>query len=280
MLSSSQRNAVEVLIKEVGLNCIAPYFRNLKDGDVRFKQSHFDPVSVADEEAEMLLEAGLNLILPGALFVGEESYAKDPGILARLNSFDPVWVVDPIDGTSNFVKGQDGFGIMVALVQDNRVLSSWFFEICSQTLTVCHAGEGVTINGQPATAPLPSHPQITGYLGWKLLKFPKVIELTETLTGFKLLPVLDPSIVSYFKILTGQLDFLLYRLTYPWDHLPGIAMLKEVGGLSSRWDGEPLQFTDTTQGLIIARSPEVMDRVRAELVAPLLDIPEIRNMGK
>ncbi len=64
MLSSSQRQAVEALVRDVGINCILPYFRNLKEGDVKFKSSPTDPVSIADEESERLLKQGLLEILP------------------------------------------------------------------------------------------------------------------------------------------------------------------------------------------------------------------------
>jgi fructose-1,6-bisphosphatase/inositol monophosphatase family enzyme len=280
MLDTVQRAEVEHLIRSVGLNCIAPYFRNLHVTHIRYKQPGTDPVSVADEEAEELLRTGLEKILPGSLFVGEESYAKNPGILSRLLQPDtPVWVVDPIDGTNNFIKGREGFGILVCLVMNEDILSSWHFNISAKSMIVSYRGEGITVNGEAyAPPPKPAGP-LTGYLGWRLYKYPAVQHLKNTSKEFVLLPAQDPSIVSYRKLLTGELDFLVYRLTYPWDHLAGIALIKEAGGCSERWGRQAVRVTDTHNGLVVARSEDIMTRVQTDIVRLLSQSSDILKMG-
>ena len=280
MLNAIQRSEVEHLIRSVGLDCIAPYFRNLHVTHIRYKQSGTDPVSVADEEAEELLKAGLEKILPGSLFVGEESYAKNPEILSHLLQPDtPVWVVDPIDGTSNFIKGKEGFGILACLVMNEEILSSWHFNISAKSMIVSHRNEGITVNGEVYAPPSKPAGPITGYLGWKLYKDPAVQHLKDTSEDFILLPAKDPSIVSYEKLLTGELDFLVYRLTYPWDHLPGVALLKEAGGLYERWGRQAFRVTDTHSGLVVARTKEIMDHVQTDIVQLLSQSSGILKMG-
>lgn len=281
MLTAAQRLAVETLVRDVGQGVIAPYFRNLKQDQVRFKSSPADPVSVADEEAERRLRAGLLEILPGSLFIGEESYAADPGLIVHLNQSErPVWVVDPLDGTSNFVAGREGFGVILALVHRHQVLSGWLYEICTDTMTSAHRGEGIRINGEIWQDRRPSRAWIHGQIGRKIYRLPVVKATLAAHPEVKLIAEGIPSILCYTGLLSGRFDFLVYQQHSPWDHLPGFALLQESGGVYERWDRTPFQFTDFGGGLVAARSPEVMERVQTLLISPLCGFPEVMNIGR
>lgn len=280
MLSSSQRHAVEALIRDVGVNTILPYFRNLKEGDVKFKSSPTDPVSVADEESERLLKQGLLEILPEALFLGEETYAKDKSVLDVLRQSEkPVWIVDPIDGTSNFVGGREGFGIILALLDRGEIAASWMFEIVTRKMTIAFKGEGTTINGEKI-APLPvSLASLKGQIGRKIYKFPETKALQAQRPELHLVAEGTPSILSYSSILSGDVDFLIYVQHAPWDHVPGFGAIREVGGVYERWDGSAFEFTDMRGGLIVARDKTIMEHIQKHLTGPLCQYPEILNIG-
>jgi fructose-1,6-bisphosphatase/inositol monophosphatase family enzyme len=280
MLSSSQRDAVEALIRDVGLNTILPYFRNLKEGDVKFKSSPTDPVSVADEESERLLKKGLLEILPEALFLGEETYAKDKSVLDVLRQSEkPVWIVDPIDGTSNFVGGREGFGIILALLDRGEIAASWMFEIMTRTMTIAYKGEGTTINGEKV-GPLPvSLATLKGQIGRKIYKFPETKAIEAKRPELHLVAEGTPSILSYSRILTGEVDFLIYVQHAPWDHVPGFAAIREVGSVYERWDRSRFEFTDMRGGLIVARDKTIMEHIQTHLTGPLCQYPEILNIG-
>lgn len=270
MLTKPQRDAVDALIRDVGINCITPYFRNLQDGDISFKSSPNDPVSVADKKAEELLQKGLQNIAPGSLFIGEETYAIDPSIIENLTAKDTlVWVTDPIDGTQNFVSGREGFGPMVALLLNGKIISSWMYDVCAKTMLSAHQGEGVMLDGKllpPRSSP-PARPW-RGTVGWKIFKSPDIQSLKESGT-YNLLPAMDPSIIAYGKLVQGDLDFIVYKKTACWDHLPGVMMAIETGCVCSRWNGEPFETTDLDKGLIVARSPEILEQVRMDIATQL-----------
>lgn len=80
---------------------IEPRFAALASMDVRAKAVG-ELVTVADVEAEGLLTRRLTDLLPGALVVGEEACAADPTLLEGLGAAQ-AWLVDPLDGTANFV---------------------------------------------------------------------------------------------------------------------------------------------------------------------------------
>src|SRR5690349_6431756 len=107
---------VAAILADAGRVEIMPRFKALTDGAVRHKTSIFDPVSEADEASERFITAALCDAFPGALVVGEEATAADPSLLARVGDAPLVFVVDPIDGTRNFVAGLPLFGVMAAAI--------------------------------------------------------------------------------------------------------------------------------------------------------------------
>ena len=106
---------VAFAVREVGTTEVVPRFRSLASGDITEK-SRGDFVTIADQECERVLSARLREIreLP---VVGEEASALDPSLLDLVDAAPAVWVIDPIDGTSNFVAGNVNFVVMVALIE-------------------------------------------------------------------------------------------------------------------------------------------------------------------
>lgn len=269
MLSPEQFDDVEKLIRDVGINCIAPYFRNLREGDISYKSSPNDPVSIADKKAEELLRQGLQKILPKSAFIGEESYAINPDIIQNLTAIDtPVWVTDPIDGTQNFVTGKEGFGPMVALIYNGAVVASWTYDVCAHTMLSFNQKQGVRQNGSPLSFSENAENPWRGIVGMKIFKLPPVQGLLHS-GKYDMAPALLPSIVAYAKLLTGELDFLVYKFTSCWDHLPGVGMARELGYVAINWSGAEFQVTDLDAGLIVARTPEIAEQVRMDIANQL-----------
>ena len=84
---------------------VLPRFANLAEGDVQAKASADDPediVTIVDREVETELTRTLAALAPPATVVGEESVHERPELLDLMASDEPLWVIDPIDGTKNF----------------------------------------------------------------------------------------------------------------------------------------------------------------------------------
>ncbi len=218
-------------------------------------------------------------ILPESFFIGEELYEEKPEILDYLKQDEvPVWVVDPIDGTDNFVSGREGFGVMVGLVFAGEIVSCWFYEVCTKRMTILHKGGCITVNGKPLNPSISCQKPFTGKMGRKLYRYPQVQNIKAASFDVEMDVAKQPSVITYHNILTGDLDFLVFKYTYPWDHLPGIALISKSGGLFSRWNGEPFQITDIHEGLVVARNREIMDLVLEQVIQPLLCSPEILKL--
>jgi len=149
--------AVSKIIQEVADEYILPRFRNLQAGDVAFKIGD-DPVTIADKEAEKALSTRLFDLLPGSNLVGEEIFASNQGILNHFSGESPVWIVDPIDGTRNFVRGSPEFGVIVALAERNQTIAGWIYDPTSKEVVTAEKGSGSWFKGQKLKVLPPDKP--------------------------------------------------------------------------------------------------------------------------
>ena len=117
-------DAVTRLIAQVARDAVMPKFQTLRDDEVHHKPTaghKEDIVTDADRRAEAQLTEGLLSLMPSACVVAEEAAHTDPAIIGLVHGDGPVWIVDPLDGTSNFASGSDAFGIMVGLALGGEV---------------------------------------------------------------------------------------------------------------------------------------------------------------
>lgn len=86
--------------------------------DVEMKAGD-EPVTVADRRASELIVQGLEAAFPGDPIISEELPAS-PELIATMNTAPRVWLIDPIDGTKDFIRGNDGFAVMIGLLVHQR----------------------------------------------------------------------------------------------------------------------------------------------------------------
>ncbi len=250
---------------------VLPRFKSLRDGDVRLKTSVFDPVTEADEAAERSITAALLERWPGSVVVGEEATAADPALLDQLADADLAFIVDPIDGTRNFIAGLPLFGVMAAVVVAGTIIAGVIHDpICGDT---AHAfkGQGAWLS-RPGQTPRRLH-----------VAAPQPLDRIEAIVSTNHLPPplrplvqaklpklgsatwLRCSAHEYRLVAGGFCHVLFYNRLMPWDHAPGWLIHREAGGYSARLDGTPYTPTETTGGIILAPDRAAWDVVR-ELV--------------
>jgi len=273
MLGAGDSERVAALMRETAAAELLPRFRRLAKEDIRHKRPG-DVVTVADVASEQRLASGLARILPGVPVVGEEAAEKDAGLIELIGRpGESCWIVDPLDGTSNFAAGRDTFAMIVCLVHDRETIAGWILDVPGDRMAVVAKGQGATLDNRPirfeATSRTPS-----GYIGFRVRKeFDRQLSPGQRsrLGG---LTSLNCAGREYIEILSGQRDFSLYRQTKPWDHAAGALMVGEAGGQAERFDGTPYGPAGNMDGgIITAVSPRVLTEVREVLEAvqmPLL----------
>lgn len=276
MLSAGDAERVAQLMRETAAAELVPRFRNLAQEDIRQKRPG-DFVTVADLASEQRLASGLAKILPGVPVVGEEAVEADPGLVDLIGRpGESCWIVDPLDGTSNFAAGRDRFAMIVCLVSDTETIGGWILDVPGDRMAIARKGAGVTLDGKPVQGRAPkSRPN--GMVGYRIRKeFERQLPAAQR-ARLGELSTMNCAGREYVEVLAGQTDFTLYRMTKPWDHAAGALMMEEAGGQALRFNGARFKPADRIDsGIIAAPSRETVSEVRAALEAvelPLLAVP-------
>ncbi len=243
------REPVGALMRHVSSTVVAPRFRRLGPADV-LEKSAGEIVTSVDREAEALLHEGLSALGLDARIVGEEAAEENPALLERIDD-GLVWLVDPLDGTANFVAGQPPFGMMVALVRDGVALEGWLLDTLSGRL--CHAerGKGATCDGKPVSARTTGSSTPVAALGTHFLEpahRDRVHAHAER--HLAVVPVPRCAAESYPRLAFGENDVALFQRILPWDHAAGVLFLTEAGGMVTHWDGSPYRVGGPGKGVL------------------------------
>ncbi len=248
------------IIKQVALDKIVPRFQKLEDHEISTKTGPSDLVTIADLEAEVELTRIFKDILPGSQVVGEEAVSKneiDVGLIGSQS--DPIWVIDPVDGTHNFAHGKPVFATIIALVQGGEVVQGWIYDIPNDRLAVAEQGSGVELQGKRVKYPQIAKPlnETRGFISRKFLPEKLKTELKNVLDNeFGNIETYLCCAHEYLDILAGEAKFSLYSRIRPWDHLTGAMMLRESGGYVRKWDKSAYKAGDERGGLICAPDEE------------------------
>ncbi len=135
---------VAAILRCVAMEVALPRFRALRDSEIAEK-SPGKIVTIVDGEVERMVAPQLTALLAGSRVVGEEAAAARPALLDGMEQGD-VWILDPLDGTGNFVAGNADFAVMLALLRDGETVAAWILHPVSGRLAVAGRGEGAFID--------------------------------------------------------------------------------------------------------------------------------------
>ncbi|GAA3924025.1 inositol monophosphatase family protein [Streptomyces gulbargensis] len=235
---------VEEAVRKAAAAEIMPRFRQLATHEIIEKNGPHDLVTVADRAAEADLTVSLTALLPGSVVVGEEAVHADPAVYGALGGDAPVWIVDPVDGTRQFVHGDPAFCTLVALARRGEILASWTFAPALDEFAVAVRGRGATLNGQRIRAGSPaagavlevatSHPDYTTPDQKRAL-------LGLDTEGVRPRPCGSAGL-EYLAVARGALDAVAFSWEYAWDHAAGLLLVAEAGGAHATLTGEAFRI--------------------------------------
>ncbi|MEU4616224.1 inositol monophosphatase family protein [Streptomyces umbrinus] len=236
---------VEEAVRTAAATEIMPRFRQLAAHEIDEKSGPHDLVTDADRKAEEFLTEALVKLLPGSVVVGEEAVHANPATYEAIKGEAPVWIVDPVDGTRQFVHGDPGFCTLVALAHRGVLLASWTYAPARDQLAVAVRGRGALLDGEPlhAGSPAPgrdlevatSHPDYT------------TDDQKRALLGLWTEGVSPRACGSagleYLAVARGELDATAFSWEAAWDHAAGLLLVEEAGGAHLTLAGEPFRIT-------------------------------------
>ena len=264
-MSAALDSAVHALLRKTAEAVVMPRYRNLKAAEVAQKGAN-DPVTIADREAEAMLADGLARIMPDADVVGEEAAYADPTVLDRLDGL--CWIVDPIDGTSNFASGQGHFALMIALADGGETQASWIYDPRRARLCSAALGGGAFIDGERVCARPRNHrpPRLAAMTRFMEAGQRAIFE-AEIAPHYELAKAPGCAAEQYPLVALGEHDLAIYERTLAWDHAAGCLFLNEAGGKSARPDGSPYRVNSKRRGMISATDAALFEDLAARLIS-------------
>jgi fructose-1,6-bisphosphatase/inositol monophosphatase family enzyme len=264
-------SAVDALIRTVGDTLLMQHWRALSADAVREK-SKGDFVTDVDEEAERRLSAGLTALAPHTAVLGEEAAAANPTLLNLLQHANDLWIIDPIDGTSNYIEGKPCFAIMVAFVTGGITQASWIYQPVLQKMFFAKHGGGAFCNGQrlqPTTADTALEKLHVG-ISVKFTPEPLRGHVSAQVHQFASHAPFMCAGYEYAALADGSKAMAMYHRLYPWDHVPGLLLAQEAGLFIRHFDGSHYDPRTQRQGLIVAANAHIWRACRDLLVLPNL----------
>ncbi len=195
-----------------------------------------DLVTEADPVAERLILESLREKTPEIPVLGEE--------IARTEPRGLYWLVDPLDGTTNYAHGFPWFGVSVALMEDERVLVGAIYHPVTDEMFTAARGRGATLNGQPIRVSETSTPEkallATGF-PYNIHDRPEpvVSAFREFLVRVQGIRRAGAASLDLAYVACGRFDGFWEALLKPWDTAAGVLLVEEAGGRVTDYLGEP-----------------------------------------
>ncbi|MDH5400413.1 MAG: inositol monophosphatase [Cyclobacteriaceae bacterium] len=199
-----------------------------KQDKVEEKKGYSDLVSYVDKEAEKMLVTALNKLLPEAGFLAEEGTGGEV-------QGDWLWVIDPLDGTTNFIHGLPVYAVSIALLHQGQARLGVVYEINKSECFSAVEGMGAFLNGRPIA--VSQTDALEGTLlatGFPYYDFARMDEYMPILRAFmettRGLRRLGSAAVDLAYVACGRFDgYFEYNLN-AWDVAAGVLIVKEAGG--------------------------------------------------
>ena len=208
---------------------------------VERKHAH-DYVSYVDKGSEQMIVNALRKLLPEAGFITEEGTAKEDVSAISHQSSDFVWVVDPLDGTTNFIHGFAPYAVSIALIEGREIVVGVVYEIVSDECFYAWKGGNAWVNGQPlhvGTSAI-SDALLCLQLPYNSDAYKPVIKrLIDHFYGnVGSIRMIGSAAIALCYVAAGRLDAYAERYIGQWDYMAGALIVKEAGGRVTNYAGE------------------------------------------
>ncbi|TDR72502.1 inositol monophosphatase family protein [Paludibacterium purpuratum] len=185
-------------------------------------------------EADLACQSALEAELPGILpypVLGEEMTRQEQDAL-WLRQLEGLWVVDPIDGTTNFINGLPHFAISVALMQNGRSTLGVIYNPMTQELYCATQGGGAFLNGTPLPLKKNANPMSEAIAGLdlKYLCSARLAARLNSVAPFGSQRSMGSSTLDWCYLAAGRFDVYLHGGQRLWDYAAGALILEEAGG--------------------------------------------------
>lgn len=201
-----------------------------------------DLVTDADNASQKVIEESLLGAFPDHAFLGEEeSVGKTPEETRPSADSPPLWVVDPLDGTSNYVHDVPAYCVSIGLWADGRPVVGVILDPRMNELFAGAAGLGATLNGKPlrvsSVARLQDGMISTGFPANYQKQLRNLEAWARVTAHAQSLRRTGSTALNLAYVAAGRFDGYWAYDNYPWDVMAGAVLVAEAGGALSTIDG-------------------------------------------
>lgn len=191
----------------------------------------------ADTEMQKKTQQFLEINWPQYAFLGEESSSEEQE--QAMNSDLGCWILDPVDGTSNFAIGIPVYSVSLALMVKGKLLAGLVYDPSRDEMFSARIGQGATINDQSLKASTPKQAlkQCSGIIDFKRLSAPLATKLA-TQCPYSSQRSFGSVALDWCWIAAGRGQIYLHGAQNIWDYAAGWLILHEAGGVSSTLDND------------------------------------------
>ncbi|MEJ6650050.1 MAG: inositol monophosphatase family protein [Burkholderiales bacterium] len=218
-----------------------------------------DLVSEVDHAAEVAIISSLQKVYPNHAFLAEES--------GRTGESDYEWIIDPLDGTTNFLHGFPVYGVSIALAYKKQLQVAVVYDPCRNDLYTAARGAGAYLNEKRIR--VSKRDKLIDCLIGTGFPFKANSDIDSYTDMFKTIALKTAGIrrpgaaaLDLANVAAGRLDGFWEIGLSPWDMAAGALLIKEAGGLVGDLEGED-QFLDS--GRIVAGNPKIFVQLLSAL---------------
>ncbi len=228
------------LAKESGDYLWDVFMNNLKI-NYEHKSKH-EIVTKYDYESEKMILGAIKKKFPTHQFLSEEA-----GLGKNKNS-DYLWVIDPLDGTTNFSSKNPLFGVSIALLCKNKIVLGVIYIPFSKELFWAEKGKGAYLNNKRIAVSNTKDLKKAFLAFCYGYKQAHVKELLKIYNHFKLNSFetrhLGSAVVEFTWVACGRIDSIMIKGTNPWDVASGALIVREAGGRVTNYDNQEWNIND------------------------------------
>jgi myo-inositol-1(or 4)-monophosphatase len=225
---------------------------------IQYKSNPADLVTNMDKKIEQFFIEKISTHYPTHRILGEEGFGHDVQDLKGT-----VWLIDPIDGTMNFVHQQRHFAISCAVYHDGVGMIGLIYDVVANELYHAIKGEGAYFNDQKLP-PLQSRKLEESVVAvnatWvspnQRINHERIIPVARKARGTR---SFGSAAIELAYVASGRMDAYMTMRLSPWDYAAGMVLLEEVGGTITTVDGQQIEML--AQNSVLASKPDLHSEI-------------------
>jgi myo-inositol-1(or 4)-monophosphatase len=262
-MTPAELSALETIVRAVAREEMLERFRHTS----RREKADGSWLTEADLAMQSRLQAELAARHPGIALLGEEmETAQQEQLLAeagnaRREDHGGLWILDPLDGTSNYAAGIPLFAVSLALMRQGRIEAGIVFDPMHDESFAALRGHGATLNGDTLRAPASGIPlaKTTACIDFKRLPATLAARIAAT-PPYSSQRSIGSVALDWCWVAAGRFHLYLHGRQSLWDYAAGSLILEEAGGHADTLDGQPAPLNLVARSAVCAADRRLFEQ--------------------